>query len=260
MENEPVRLVRVRGEGRRIPAYAILKDDQLYALRSSGQPGRFLGPLGSFTLQSPICPSKIICVGRNYAAHAAEHDAQVPEEPLLFLKPPSSVIGPDALILYPATLSKQVEHEAELAVVIKKRCRDVPPEHAWEYVLGVTCANDVTARDLQRKDGQWTRAKGFDTFCPLGPWVVVGLSETEVADLAITCTVNGEVRQNDRTASMVFSPAQLIAYASSVMTLEREDVILTGTPAGVGPLRPGDHVEVSIEKVGTLSNLVALRA
>jgi 2-keto-4-pentenoate hydratase/2-oxohepta-3-ene-1,7-dioic acid hydratase in catechol pathway len=125
--------------------------------------------------------------------------------------------------------------------------------------LGVTCANDVTARDLQRKDGQWTRAKGFDTFCPLGPWVVVGLSEAEVADLAITCTVNGEVRQSDRTSSMVFSPAQLIAYASSVMTLEREDVILTGTPAGVGPLRPGDHVEVSIEKIGTLSNLVALR-
>jgi 2-keto-4-pentenoate hydratase/2-oxohepta-3-ene-1,7-dioic acid hydratase in catechol pathway len=149
-----------------------------------------------------------------------------------------------------------VEHEAELAVVVGQRCRDILPEEAWEVVLGVTAANDVTARDLQRRDGQWTRAKGFDTFCPVGPWVINGFSEDQLADLEVACRVNGAVRQTGHVGDMVFSPAVLIAYAASVMTLEPGDLILTGTPAGVGPLEAGDVVEVDVEGVGVLSNPV----
>ncbi len=222
------------------------------------EPGPTIGPLAEARLLAPVTPSKILCVGRNYPAHAAEHDAEVPPEPLLFLKPPSAVIGPEAPILLPPQ-SRRVDHEAEMAVVIGRRCRDVAPEEAWEYVWGVTCANDVTARDLQRRDGQWTRAKGFDTFCPVGPWVVTGLSEADVADLAVICRVNGEVRQEGRTSEMTFSPADLIAYGSAVMTLEPGDLILTGTPAGVGPLHPGDIVEVEVEGIGVLRNPVARR-
>jgi 2-keto-4-pentenoate hydratase/2-oxohepta-3-ene-1,7-dioic acid hydratase in catechol pathway len=203
----------------------------------------------------PVTPSKIVCVGRNYIAHAAEHGADVPTEPLLFLKPPSAVIGFGAEIVLPE-LSDQVEHEAELALVMGRRCRGVSPDQAWRHVLGVTCANDVTARDLQRSDAQWTRGKGFDTFCPLGPWIVSGLSEEEVGNLGVRCTVNGEVRQQARTSQMVFSPSVLIAYITAVMTLEPGDLILTGTPAGVSPLNPGDEVTVEIERVGTLTNPV----
>lgn len=218
--------------------------------------GNVVGRLGDMTLLAPAAPTKILCVGRNYPAHAAEHGAEVPAEPLLFFKPPSALIGPDAFIILPPQ-SQQVEYEAELAVVIGRRCRSVRPEEAWAYVLGVTCANDVTARDLQRRDGQWTRAKGFDTFCPVGPWVVLGVSEEEMADRAVLCRVNGEVRQHGRTSEMVFSPAALIAYASSIMTLEPGDLILTGTPSGVGPLHEGDVVEVEVEGVGVLRNFVA---
>ncbi len=218
--------------------------------------GAVIGELSKMTLLAPVAPTKILCVGRNYPAHAAEHGAEVPAEPLLFFKPPSALIGPDASIILPPQ-SQQVEYEAELAVVIGRRCRSVQAEEAWAYVLGVTCANDVTARDLQRRDGQWTRAKGFDTFCPVGPWVVVGVSEEEMADRAVICRVNGEVRQYGRTSEMVFSPADLIAYASSVMTLEVGDLILTGTPSGVGPLHEGDVVEVEVEGVGMLRNFVA---
>jgi 2-keto-4-pentenoate hydratase/2-oxohepta-3-ene-1,7-dioic acid hydratase in catechol pathway len=206
-------------------------------------------------LAAPAAPTKIVCVGRNYVAHAAEHDADVPTEPLLFLKPPSAIIGPGAEIVLPA-LSHQVEHEAELALVIGRRCRGVTADRAWLHVLGVTCANDVTARDLQRSDAQWTRGKGFDTFCPLGPWIVTGLSEEEVGDLGVRCTVNGEVRQQARTSQMVFSPAVLIAYITAVMTLEPGDLVLTGTPAGVSRLNPGDEVTVEIERLGTLTNPV----
>jgi 2-keto-4-pentenoate hydratase/2-oxohepta-3-ene-1,7-dioic acid hydratase in catechol pathway len=195
-------------------------------------------------------------VGRTYAAHAAEHEAEVPKEPLLFFKPPSSAIGARApIILTPQ--SKQVEHESEMAIVMGKRCRDVSPEHAWDYVLGVTCGNDVTARDLQRQDKLWTRAKGFDTFCPLGPWLVTGLEEDDVAGLEITCRVNGEVRQRGNTNEMVFAPAELIAYTSRIMTLEPGDVIMTGTPAGVSPIIEGDVVEVEVETIGILRNPVA---
>lgn len=211
-------------------------------------------PLDHVRLLAPVLPSKIICVGRNYVAHAKEHNAEVPEVPLLFLKPPSSVIGPNDKILLPPQ-SQQVEHEAELAVVIGKRGRWISLEEANNHILGYTVANDVTARDLQRRDGQWTRSKGFDTFCPLGPWVQ---NDFDPADALITCHVNGELRQMASTHDMVFSVRQLIAYASSVMTLEPGDLLLTGTPAGVGPLQPGDRVEVTIEGLGSLSNPIEL--
>jgi 2-keto-4-pentenoate hydratase/2-oxohepta-3-ene-1,7-dioic acid hydratase in catechol pathway len=219
------------------------------------EPGARLGDLADLTLLAPAAPTKIVCVGRNYAEHAAEHAAEVPSRPLLFLKPPSAVIGHRGSVALPPE-SDRVEHEGELAVVIGRRCRRVDASRAWAFVAGVTCANDVTARDLQRSDGQWTRGKGFDTFCPLGPWLVVGLAEQDLADRGITCRVNGRERQRGRTSEMVFPPPELVAAASAVMTLEPGDVLLTGTPAGVGPLRPGDDVEVEIEGVGVLANPV----
>jgi 2-keto-4-pentenoate hydratase/2-oxohepta-3-ene-1,7-dioic acid hydratase in catechol pathway len=242
--------------------WGLLKDDLVYRLEGTPfdmpvpwTPGEAIGRLSDLSLLAPVTPSKIVCIGRNYPAHAAEHAAEVPAEPLLFFKPPSSVIGPDTpIVLTPQ--SKQVEHESELVVVIGRRCRNVSPEEAWGYVLGVTCGNDVTARDLQRQDSQWTRAKGFDTFCPLGPRLVTGMSEQDVADLEVTCRVNGEVRQHGNTGEMVFSPAQLIAYISAIMTLEPGDVIMTGTPAGVSPIVAGDVVEVEVEGIGILKNPV----
>jgi 2-keto-4-pentenoate hydratase/2-oxohepta-3-ene-1,7-dioic acid hydratase in catechol pathway len=223
---------------------------------TSWERGVEIGPSGDLQLLAPTVPSKIVCVGRNYPAHADECSAEISANPLLFLKPPNSVIGPGAPIVLPPQ-SEWVEHEAELAVVIGQRCRDVTPQEAWDYALGVTCGNDVSARDLQRRDGQWTRAKGFDTFCPLGPWLVTGLSERDVTNLAVICRVNGKLCQNGRTSEMVFSPAQLIAYAASIMTLEPGDVIMTGTPASVSPLHPGDVVEVEVEGIGVLRNPVA---
>jgi 2-keto-4-pentenoate hydratase/2-oxohepta-3-ene-1,7-dioic acid hydratase in catechol pathway len=209
-------------------------------------------PLESVRLLPPVEPTKILCVGRNYVAHAREQDAEVPEVPLLFLKPPSSLITHlDKIILPPQ--SQRVEHEAELAVVIGRRGRWITAEEALDHIFGYTIANDITARDLQRRDGQWTRGKGFDTFCPVGPWVE---TEFDPADVVITCKVNGETRQMGSTRDMVFSIRQLIAYASSIMTLEPGDLLLTGTPAGVSPLQPGDLVEVSIEGLGTLQNPV----
>ena len=208
--------------------------------------------LSSVKLLPPVLPGKIICIGRNYAAHAREHDAEVPEVPLLFLKPPSSVIGPGEAILLPPQ-SQQVEHEGELVAVIGKRGRWIQPEDANEYILGYTIGNDVTARDLQRRDGQWTRSKGFDTFCPIGPWIE---TEFDPSDAMITCHVNDEMRQMASTRDMVFRVRQLIAYASSVMTLEPGDLLFSGTPAGVGPLKEGDEVRVSIEGLGELRNPV----
>jgi len=212
--------------------------------------------LSSVRLISPVAPSKIICVGRNYAEHAREQNAEMPEMPLLFLKPPSAVIGPEDAIQLPPQ-SNQVEHEAELAVVIGKRGHWLTPLEVEKYILGYTIANDVTARDLQRKDGQWTRAKGFDTFCPIGPWID---TEFDPSDSLITCRVNQEIRQMASTREMAFSVAQIVSYASSVMTLEPGDIILTGTPAGIGPLRDGDRVDVEIDGIGTLSNPVISRA
>lgn len=207
-------------------------------------------------LLAPVIPrSKIVGVGRNYAEHAAEHGVEVPTSPLLFLKPNTSVIGPDDPIVLP-DWSQQVEHEAELAVVIGKVTKDVSPEHALEKVFGFTVANDVTARDIQRTDSQWARAKGFDSSCPLGPWIVPGL---DVDDLAVTARVNGETRQSGRTSQMVFDVAYLVSYVSEVFTLLPGDVILTGTPAGVGPLDHRDVVEVEIEEIGVLRNPVLRR-
>ncbi|MBN1953629.1 MAG: fumarylacetoacetate hydrolase family protein [Anaerolineae bacterium] len=240
------------------PCWGVLAE-KLYELHGDlyarWKTGPEVGEVGSVTLLPPVAPSKIVGVGRNYAAHAAEHEVEVPAEPLLFLKPPSAVIGPDQPILLPQQ-SGRVEHEAELALVIGRRCRNVSPESAWAYVLGVSCANDVTARDLQRRDGQWARAKGFDTFCPVGPWLIPGVSEAEVANLVVTCRVNGEVRQAGRTSEMVFAPTELIAYAAAAMTLNPGDLLLTGTPAGVGQLQAGDVVEVEIEGIGLLRNPV----
>jgi 2-keto-4-pentenoate hydratase/2-oxohepta-3-ene-1,7-dioic acid hydratase in catechol pathway len=208
--------------------------------------------LTSVRLLPPINPTKIICVGRNYIAHAEEHDAEVPEIPLIFLKPTSALIGHDAEIILPPQ-SLQVEHEAELAVVIGKRGRWISPEESPEHILGYTIANDVTARDLQRQDGQWTRGKGFDTFCPLGPWLETDFNP---ADSLITCTINGEIRQMASTRDMVFNVHQIIAFSSSVMTLEAGDILLTGTPAGVSQLQPEDIIEITIEGIGTLRNKV----
>lgn len=208
--------------------------------------------LDAVELLAPVQPSKIICVGRNYVDHAKEHGVDVPEVPMLFLKPPSALIGHGKPIVLPPQ-SNQVEHEAELTVVIGKRGRWISPGEAMDYVFGYTIGNDVTARDLQRRDGQWTRGKGFDTFCPVGPWIE---TELDTYDLLVTCRVNGDVRQMASTRDMVFSIPQLIAFASSVMTLEPGDLLLTGTPAGVSPLSAGDVVEVSIEGIGALSNPV----
>ncbi len=209
-------------------------------------------PLESVRLLAPIQPSKIVCIGRNYAEHAKEHDVEVPKVPLLFMKPPSSILNPGDAIILPAQ-SQQVEHEAELVVVIGKRTRNVTVEHAQDYIYGYTVGNDVTARDLQRSDGQWTRAKGFDTFCPFGPWVD---TEFDPSDAIITCRVSGQPRQMASTRDMVFNVSMLIAFISAVMTLEPGDLIFTGTPAGVGPLKDGDEVVAEIEGLCRLSNPV----
>lgn len=213
-------------------------------------------PLDTARLLAPLIPGKIICVGRNYVAHAKEHNAEVPEVPLLFLKPATSIIGAGEIILLPPQ-SQQVEHEAELVVVIGRRGRWIAAEQALAHVFGYTVGNDVTARDLQRRDNQWTRAKGFDTFCPIGPWIE---TEFDPSDAMVTCHVNGEMRQMASTRDMVFSVAQLVAFVSSIMTLEPGDVIFTGTPAGVGPLQPGDVVEAAVDGLGKLSNPVAADA
>ncbi|MBI1855205.1 MAG: fumarylacetoacetate hydrolase family protein [Chloroflexi bacterium] len=209
-------------------------------------------PLADVKLMVPSWPTKIVCVGRNYVEHAKELGNDVPKIPLIFLKPPSSIINPGETILLPPQ-SKQVEHEAELVVVIGKRTRNVTAEEAKNYIFGYTLGNDVTARDLQKTDGQWTRAKGFDTFCPFGPWVD---TDFNIADALITCKVNGQPRQMASTRDMVFSVPTLVAYISSVMTLEPGDIIFTGTPAGVGELKSGDEVVVEIEGLGVLKNPV----
>ncbi len=211
-------------------------------------------PLADVKLLAPAQPSKIICIGRNYVKHAKEHNVEVPKIPLIFLKPPSAILDPGGTILLPPQ-SQQVEHEAELVAVIGKRGRFIAPEEAKEYLFGYTVGNDVTARDLQRSDGQWTRGKGFDTFCPFGPWID---TDFDPADAVITCRVSGQPRQMASTRDMVFSVGQLVAFISSVMTLEPGDLIFTGTPAGVGPLKAGDVVEIEIEGLGKLVNPVAV--
>ncbi|MET0838110.1 MAG: fumarylacetoacetate hydrolase family protein [Marmoricola sp.] len=212
--------------------------------------------LADARLLSPVLPrSKVVGIGRNYAAHAAEMGSDLPEEPLMFLKPNTSVVGPGDPIFYPRQ-TQDLHYEGELAVVIGRICRDVPKEKYADVVHGYTVGNDVTARDLQRKDGQFTRAKGFDSFCPLGPWVE---TELDVSDLRVQTFLNGEVKQDGRTSDLIFDVPTLIAHVTSVMTLLPGDVILTGTPEGVGPMNAGDEVEVSIQGIGNLTNKVVKR-
>ncbi len=202
---------------------------------------------------APVLPSKIVAVGLNYRDHAMEMGLDLPASPILFMKPSSAVIGPGEAIVYPGQTSR-VDYEAELAVVIRQRCRNVRPEDARTVILGYTCLNDVTARDLQAEDGQWTRAKSFDTFAPLGPWIETGI--TDPHGLAIRARLNGKTVQSSNTGNLIFSVFELVAFVSSIMTLERHDVIATGTPSGIGPMVRGDEVTIEIDGIGTLTNVV----
>jgi 2-keto-4-pentenoate hydratase/2-oxohepta-3-ene-1,7-dioic acid hydratase in catechol pathway len=235
-------------------------DDTVYAVE--GEPfagngdepraGAAVGSLDEVRLVAPVTPSKIVCVGRNYADHAAEFGNPVPAEPLIFLKPPSSIVGPGAEVIYPS-LSGRLDPEAELVVVIGRAGRRVSAADAMSIVAGYTCGNDVTARDIQRSDQQWTRGKGFDTFCPLGPWVDTEFNPT---DVRVTCTVDGQVRQDGRTRDFIFDIPMLIAYVTAFASLEPGDVIMTGTPQGVGPVEAGNKITVAVEGLGELTNTV----
>ena len=230
-----------------------LSGDPLYA---GVKPTDEQHQLADVRLLAPVLPrSKVVGIGRNYAAHAAELGNEVPSEPLVFLKPNTSVVGPGDPVLYPSQ-SQEVHYEGELAVVIGRICRDVPAERAAEVVFGYTVGNDVTARDLQRRDVQFTRAKGFDTFCPLGPWVE---TELDTSALQVQTFLNGDLKQDGSTKDLIFDIPTLIAYVSSVMTLLPGDVLLTGTPEGVGPMAVGDEVDVVVEGIGTLTNTVKAR-
>ena len=238
------------------PVFGVINGTKIGILKS--HPFGELEPTGvaldldDVKILSPVLPSKVVCVGKNYADHAKELGGEVPAEPVIFIKPNTTVVGENDPIVLPPQ-SGNVHHEVELAVVISHLCKNVSVERAHEVILGYTIANDVTARDLQNTDGQWTRAKSFDTFCPLGPWI-----ETEIdpSNLELTCEVNGEVRQAGNTKDLVRSAHEMVAWISNVMTLLPGDVILTGTPAGVGPINAGDIVEVTISGIGTLSNPV----
>ena len=220
------------------------------------EPTETVVPWENAHLLAPVLPTKVVCVGRNYVDHASELGNDVPKEPLIFLKPATSVIGPNAPVVHPS-ISNEVHHEAELAAIVGRVARNVKAEDASQYLLGYTAANDVTARDLQNRDGQWTRAKGFDTFCPLGPVIETELDPLE--RLAVICRVNGEVRQAGFTSDMVFGVAEIIEFITTVMTLLPGDVVLTGTPSGVSKVESGDSMEVEIDGIGTLANPVVGR-
>jgi len=247
------------GTGRSTVGFAAVEGDEL-AVIDTHPFGTisFTGvrvPVAAARLLPPVLPSKVVAIGKNYADHAREMGGEPPTEPVMFLKPSTAVIGPDAAIARPVGVGR-VDFEGELAVVIGRLARDVPREKALDMVLGYTCANDVTARDQQLADGQWTRGKGYDTFCPLGPWLETDL---DPADLELTTTVNGEVRQSARTSQMCHDVPSLIEHVSRVMTLLPGDVLLTGTPAGIGPIVAGDEVAVTLEGIGTLTNSVTNR-
>jgi 2-keto-4-pentenoate hydratase/2-oxohepta-3-ene-1,7-dioic acid hydratase in catechol pathway len=240
-----------------VPYYGIIEDDQVIQIEEPfrrRERAEQTWPLAEVRLLPPCVPSKVVCVGRNYVEHAAELGNPVPKEPLIFLKPPSSVIGPEEPIVLPK-ISKRVDHEGELAVVIGKRCRQLTPDDdPKRYILGYTCLNDVTARDLQKADVQFTRAKGFDTFCPLGPLIETDLDPAA----AVETWVNGARKQIGHVKEMIFSVDVILRWIAQVMTLEPGDVIATGSPPGVGPLAPGDVVEVIVSGIGTLRNPVAV--
>jgi 2-keto-4-pentenoate hydratase/2-oxohepta-3-ene-1,7-dioic acid hydratase in catechol pathway len=244
------------------PLFGVLNDqDSILVLRgdpiySGIVPQDKTLKLSDVKLLAPVIPrSKVVCIGKNYADHAAEMGSVVPTEPIIFIKPNTSVIGPNETIVWP-NMSERVDHEVELAIVIGRICKEVPAAKANDVIYGYTIANDVTARDLQKKDGQWSRAKGFDTFCPLGPWI-----ETEFIpkDQKITATLNGEVKQSSVLSEMIFKIPQIIEFVTNVMTLLPGDVILTGTPAGIGPMPAGASISVAIEGLGTLTNKVSPR-
>jgi 2-keto-4-pentenoate hydratase/2-oxohepta-3-ene-1,7-dioic acid hydratase in catechol pathway len=257
-----MKIARYRDAGSGDGRYGMVDGSAVFA--ASGDPfagrlemGERVGDLDGLTLLPPLRPGKIVCVGLNYAAHVNENDAtrQIPDEPVLFMKPPSALVGHGAPIVI-AHPDHRTDYEAELVIVIGREARDVAEADALDHVLGYTAGNDVSDRVLQRKDGQWVRAKGFDSYCPLGPWIE---TEFDVGDVKVESRLNGEVRQSQSTASMLFGPARLIAFISGVMTLEPGDVILTGTPEGVGPLQPGDTIEIEVGGVGVLRNPVTAR-
>lgn len=239
--------------------YGLLEKNRIQRL--SGTPFEGMSPSGEqdaleeVALLTPCQPSKIVCLGLNYHDHAKEMDLAIPETPPLFMKPPTALLAPGGVIWYPPQ-TRELHYEAELAIVIGQEARWVQREEARRYILGYTCANDVTARDLQHLDGQWTRSKGFDTFLPLGPWIE---TELDPAALPISLTVNGHTRQQGNTRDLIFDVPDILAFVSGIMTLLPGDVILTGTPAGIGPMQVGDAVAVTIEGIGTLENTVAPR-
>lgn len=250
------RYVRIMADKK--PTWGLLSDDVVEIL--SGPPdegtrpdGRLI-PLKETTLLAPVTPSKIICVGLNYALHVKESQSatKIPEEPVLFMKPPTAVIGPGDHIVYPPS-SSRVDYEAELAVVIGRAARHVPKNDAEAFIFGYTCLNDVTARDLQKKDGQWTRGKGFDTFCPVGPWIE---TELDHAHTIVESFLNGEKKQSGDTADMIFPVPFLVSYVSRIMTLLPGDVISTGTPEGISPMQPGDTIEIRVSGIGSLINQI----
>jgi 2-keto-4-pentenoate hydratase/2-oxohepta-3-ene-1,7-dioic acid hydratase in catechol pathway len=249
-----MRIVRFRAAGK--TRYGVLEGNHI--LEYAGTPyGTFKKARKRYLLRqtvllSPVVPSKIVAVGLNYRDHAEEMNLPIPPEPVIFLKPLSSLCGPDDPIVSPPQAGR-VDYEAELAIVIKKRCHQVLSERARQHILGYTCLNDVTARDLQARDGQWTRAKGFDSFCPVGPCIATDIDPHEVD---IETYVNGDKRQSSNTKHLIFPVEDIVARVSAVMTLLPGDVIATGTPAGTGPMHPGDKVEVRIEGIGSLKNLV----
>lgn len=240
------------------PAYGVVEDGRIAVIEPHPftlyrVTDRALA-LDEVRLLAPVIPSKIVCVGRNYPDHARELGGEVPDEPLIFLKPSTAVIGPYDPIRYPSRLTQELHYEGELAVVIGRLVREVSPEQARAAIYGLTCGNDVTARDLQRRDGQWTRAKGFDTFCPLGPAISTDLDPRRAH---LRTYVDGELRQDGSSADMAFDVETIVSHVSQVMTLLPGDVVLSGTPAGVGPIEPGQTVRVEIEGIGALENPVS---
>lgn len=248
-----VRFINCEGE----IGYGFIEDDKVQCLDktfldSSCKPTDTRMPLDGLTFLAPVVPSKVVCVGLNYALHIQEMKHELPEDPVIFIKPTTSVIGPEAQIIYPK-ISQRVDYEAELAVIIGKTLKDASDEEAAKGIFGYTCANDVTARDLQKKDGQWTRGKSFDTFCPIGPWIVTDINPSQ---LDVQLLLNGEVKQSSNTRYFISSIPKLVSFISQVMTLYPGDVVLTGTPEGVGPMLPGDEVIVRIQSIGELRNTI----
>ena len=233
-------------------------EEDLAARMAPGAEPFIAGPLSGLRLLAPVTPSKILCVGRNYKDHATELGNDVPKAPMLFLKPPSSLLAPGGTIVMPPA-SARVDYEGELGIVIGRRCRNIgPDEDVRQYIRGYVCVNDVTARDLQKADGQWSRAKGFDTFCPVGPVVSDEIDPVGGGAVTVTTRVNGEVKQSGSTQDLIFPIAELLRYITAAMTLEPGDLIPTGTPAGVGPVKAGDVIEIEVDGLSTLRNEVGI--